>query len=366
MKHTNDTIVLSMIVKNEEAVLADCLASVRPLLSAWVIVDTGSTDRTREIAREVLADVPGEVVDRAWKNFGHNRSEALDIARDRGDYSLVIDADDTLQFAPNLELAPLTLDCYTLPIRYGATSYNRVQLLRNERRWRYEGVIHEYPACDGPTTRGHIADINYIIGRRGARAKDPERFKRDAELIEAALVEEPDNRRYTFYLGQSYRDAQMPEKALEAYARRATMGGWEEEVFYSLLEVAKLHERLRHPFDVVHAAYLRAYESRPRRAEPLYELARYCRFEKRFALACAYASVACETKRPDDSLFVAESVYEWRAKDELAVAAYHTGRFDLGKACNEQLLAASALPDSESKRVRDNLGWCVRAIGNGG
>lgn len=352
-----------MIVKNEEAVLAHCLASVRPLLSAWVIVDTGSTDRTREIAREVLGDLPGDVVDRPWKNFGHNRSEALELARGRGDYSLVIDADDTLAFAPDLALPRLTLDCYSLPIRYGSTSYNRVQLLRNERRWRYEGVIHEYPACDGPTTQGHIATIDYVIGRRGARAKDPERFKRDAELIEAALLESPGNTRYTFYLGQSYRDAQMLEKSLEAYERRAKMGGWDEEVFCSLLEAAKLRERLSQPFDVVHSAYLRAYESRPRRAESLYELARYCRSQRRFALACAYASVACETKRPDDALFVAEAVYQWRAKDELAVAAYHTGRFALGRACNEDLLAANALPESELARIRDNLGWCVRAIG---
>ena len=52
----HNAIVLCMIVKNQEDVLARCLESVRPLLSAWIICDTGSTDRTREIAREVLAD----------------------------------------------------------------------------------------------------------------------------------------------------------------------------------------------------------------------------------------------------------------------------------------------------------------------
>jgi hypothetical protein len=156
----------------------------------------------------------------------------------------------------------------------------------------------------------------------------------------------------------------MLEKALEAYERRATMGGWEEEVFYSLFEAAKLRERLRQPFDVVHAAYLRAYESRPSRAESLYELARYCRLHNRFALACVYASTACTTTRPNDSLFVEESVYRWRAKDELAVAAYHTRRFTLGRKCNEELLAGDALPVGEMLRIRDNLDWCMRAIRN--
>src|SRR6478609_6096449 len=97
---TKPLIVLSMIVKNEEAVLARCLASVKSLISHWVIVDTGSTDRTREVARQALEGIPGEVVGRPWKNFGHNRSEALELAREHGDYMLVIDADDTLELSP--------------------------------------------------------------------------------------------------------------------------------------------------------------------------------------------------------------------------------------------------------------------------
>ncbi len=359
---TSNSIVLSIIVKNEAAVIARCLESVRPLLSAWVVVDTGSTDRTREIVRESLRDIPGEVVCRPWKNFGHNRSEALALSRDRGEYSLVIDADDTLEFAPDVKLSELTLDSYTLRVRYGAISYDRVQLLRNGRNWRYEGVVHEYPACDGAITQGKIESINYVIGHDGARAKNPERFKRDAELIEAALLEDPDNRRYRFYLAQSYRDAGMLEKSLEAYERRATMGGWEEEVFYSLLEAAKIRERLGQPFETVQAAFLRAYESRPRRAESLYELARYCRLQTRYSLGYVYASSACEIERPNDALFVAESVYQWRAIDELAVSAYHSGRFALGRACNEQLLTNTVLPSSETLRIRDNLAWCKRAL----
>lgn len=360
--HVANNIVLSMIVKNEEAVLARCLESVRPLLSAWIIVDTGSTDRTREIAREVLGSIPGEVVSRPWKDFGHNRSEALELSRTRGEYSLVIDADDKLEFADRPSVPRLTLDSYTLRVRYGTISYERVQLLRNERNWRYEGVIHEYPACDGAFTQGRIDGITYVIGRDGARGKDPERYKRDAEIIQAALSEDPSNQRYVFYLAQSYRDAGMLQQALMAYDRRSTMGGWEEEVFYARLEAAKLRERLGQPFEKVQAAYLRAHETRPTRAEALYELSRYCRAEKRFSLGCVYAASACEIERPDDRLFVAESVYEWRALDELAVSAYHAGRYALSRMCNEQLLSNAPLPDSELQRIRANLEWCSRAM----
>jgi len=366
MVENKNGIVLCMIVKNEAAVIARCLEAVKPLVSAWVVVDTGSTDGTREIVREVMKDIPGELVDRPWKNFGHNRTEALELARGRGDYSLVLDADDVVELAPGLELPPLDLDSYKVGIRYGAISYDRVQLLRNDRSWRYEGVIHEHPASDTAKTQGKLAGVTYVIHRDGARAKDPHRFKHDAELLEGALVEEPQNTRYAFYLAQSYRDAELFEKALAAYEHRATMGGWIEETFHALLEVARMHERQGHLFQVVHAAYLKAYEARPQRAEPLHDLAKYCRLQSRFVLARLYAGVAAEMPRPDDSLFVSDSVYTWRAKDELAVSAYHSGEPALGRRVLEKLLSDGVVPPQDEPRLRDNLEWCLKALAKAG
>src|SRR5258708_9713159 len=90
------TICLNMIVKNEAPVIRRCLDSVRPLIDHWVIVDTGSTDGTRDIIRDCLRDVPGELHERPWKNFAHNRNEALALARGHGDYVFLIDADEVL------------------------------------------------------------------------------------------------------------------------------------------------------------------------------------------------------------------------------------------------------------------------------
>ena len=359
---TKQRIVLSMIVKNEEAVLARCLASVKPLISHWIIVDTGSTDRTREVARAALADIPGEVVDRPWKDFGHNRTEALDLARAHGEYTLVMDADDYLELAPDFEMPNLELDSYFVPIRYGVITYDRLQFLRNDKEWRYEGVLHEHPVSDLAKARGRLPKgITYVINNDGARAKNPDRFRQDAELLEEALRKEPNQQRYAFYLGQSYRDARMPKEAMEAYARRAKMGGWDEEVYQSLFEVARMSEVLKAPFEQVHAAYLAAYEARPRRAESLYELARYCRLNKRYALGRAYAFMAVQTPRPNDALFVNESVYAWRAKDELALCAYHCGDRPFAKRLNEEILASGKVASAERKRIEDNLRWCLKS-----
>ena len=91
-----NSICLSMIVKNEATVIRRCLDSVKPFITHWVIVDTGSTDGTQDIIREYMADLPGTLYEREWQDFAHNRSEALALSRPLADYSLVIDADDAL------------------------------------------------------------------------------------------------------------------------------------------------------------------------------------------------------------------------------------------------------------------------------
>lgn len=75
-----------MIVKDEKNVIKRCLASVRDLIDYWVIVDTGSMDGTQEIIRDFLREIPGELHERPWVNFEHNRNGALELARHRADY----------------------------------------------------------------------------------------------------------------------------------------------------------------------------------------------------------------------------------------------------------------------------------------
>src|SRR5688500_7357359 len=137
-------ICLNMIVRDEAAVIERCLRSVRPHVDSWLIVDTGSVDDTRERIRAVMDGLPGEVVDRPWRNFGHNRTEALELARARGDYLLFIDADETLGTVPGFRWPPLTEEAYSLEARYGGMSYDRVLLVATRVAWRWTGVLHEY------------------------------------------------------------------------------------------------------------------------------------------------------------------------------------------------------------------------------
>ena len=100
-------ISLCMIVKNESKVIERCLASILPVIDYWVIVDTGSTDGTQDKIKKFFDNVgiPGELHERPWKNFGHNRSEALELAYANKDidYCLMIDSDEVLVFDPGFD-----------------------------------------------------------------------------------------------------------------------------------------------------------------------------------------------------------------------------------------------------------------------
>ena len=254
MSAAGQTVCLTMIVKDEATVIRRCLDSVLPLIDRWAIVDTGSTDGTQEIIREHMRDLPGTLIERPFVNFAHNRNEAIAHAREEADYLFVIDADEVVELVDGFVLPRLEADSYNTEIAYGDCTYLRKQFIRAALPWRYRGVVHEYLECREARTEAFLSGLWTIPHGDGARARDPTRFRRDAILLERALIDEPGEPRYVFYLAQSYRDAGELELAIRSYERRAAMGGWVEEVWYSLYQVAVLKERLERPWPETMAA----------------------------------------------------------------------------------------------------------------
>jgi glycosyltransferase involved in cell wall biosynthesis len=355
------TICLNMIVKNEAHVLRRCLSSVLPFIDCWVIVDTGSTDDTREVVREVLARLPGDLHERPWRDFGTNRTEALELARSSADYTLVIDADEVLIPDTGFRMPTLTADGYQIRHAVGdmGTSFQLIQLVKSRLPWRYEGVLHEVLTCDANTS---IATLDGLVTKGffdSARNRSPvEKYRSDAAILEAALGTDPRNARYAFYLAQSYRDAGEYERAIDWYRRRIEMGGWDEEVWYSMYQLAQLLERSGAPWPAALDAYLTAYQFRPRRAETLCGLAAHYRAAGQYATALLFAGRAVWIPRPNDILFLDESIYAWRALDEYAIASFYAGDVEEALRGNQRLLAEGSLPESERLRVERNLAFC--------
>jgi glycosyltransferase involved in cell wall biosynthesis len=361
--HRRPRICLNMIVRNEAHIIHELVASVAAHIDCWVIVDTGSTDGTQDLIRRLMAErgIPGALFERPWRNFGSNRTEALELAQGRGDYIWVMDADDIV--VGTIDFRELTADAYSVRIRDGAL-YWRLQLFRDGVPWRYAGVLHEAPVCDVPHIHTRLEGDYRIESRRlGARNRDPQKYARDAAILQAEVDRNPNDTRSIFYLAQSYFDAGDFANARRWYARRAEMGGWHEEVYYSLYRVALAMQRLAEPWPNVQDAFLKAWSFRPTRAEPLYLIARHYRVAGEYRLGHLFAERAARIPLPtDDVLFVPVDVYEWRAVDEQAVCGSWLGMMPETFALCERLLARNDIPEEDRTRITANRDLAARAM----
>lgn len=366
MNAAGQTVSLCMIVKNEHHVLRRCLLSVRPYIDHWVIVDTGSTDGTQALVLDFFQDLPGLLVEQPWRNFGHNRSESIALARDRADYLLILDADEYLEVDDGFTWPHLTADAYDFTMDSGGVTYTRIQLVRTALPWRFEGVLHEYITCDQHHSQTRMPGIRTIRLLEGARSRDPLTYRRDALLLEEALLQDPANTRTVFYLAQSYRDAQEPVLAIDRYLRRARMGGFAEEVWCSLYEAAKLMQASGVDWAAVMAAYLDAVRYRPGRAEPLYQIGMYYQQRREFALARLFLGRALEVPFPAaDVLFVEADVYRFLLPLEYAVACYWLELHSEATAVTDGLLARDDLSVERRDHLLRNRQFSVDALSAG-
>ncbi|HVE50974.1 MAG TPA: glycosyltransferase [Casimicrobiaceae bacterium] len=348
-------LALNMIVKNEAHVIRRCLDSVRAHIACWTIVDTGSSDGTQDVIRSHLADIPGTLYERPWRDFGSNRTEALQLARGSADYLFVMDADHVLRTRERFTFDGLTADGYLLQHRYAGTEYGLPILLADRIDWRYVGVLHEYVTADLPHRFATLDGAWIEVFHEGARSRDKETYRKDVAILREALAKEPGNARYAFYLAQSLRDAGDIREARDAFRHRVTMQGWDEERWFAMYQTARLDEQLGEPPPLVQRAYLNAFAARPSRIEPLVELARHHRQQQEFALAYLYARHAAQIPRPASGLFIDEAAYAWRALDEVGISAWYAGARQEGLAAIKQLLAERRFPESERARLEANL-----------
>lgn len=364
------TVVLSMIVKNESAVIARCLRSVKPFITGWAISDTGSTDGTQDIIRRELAGIPGELIERPWRNFAENRNDALELAEKQSpDWILLIDADEELVVAPGFSFADAEGDAVTARFQVAGTSafWGRKLLLRGSRGFRYQGVLDEY--IDATKHKESILMCCSVLSHTdGARSADglKAKFERDASVYADALEREPENARYWFYFGQRLAGAAALEddeelrkvgltQAIAAYKRRVELGGWPEEVYFSLQQIATYRDMRGDDWRSVARSLQEAYSFRPTRAEPLFALAVLHRNHGELGLAEMYARAAMKMPRPSDALTCDESVYAWRAADEVAGILAQQGRLAEARQLLEKLQGLEQLPAEQWARVTENI-----------
>lgn len=318
-----------MIVKDEEAVIERALRSALPYINTWVIVDTGSTDRTKEIIREVMAGVPGLLVDRPWVNFGVNRSEAMALCDGRMKWAMMLDADDTIEGVVPGE-AMWThdeLDAFMMIMKHGSMVHRRLQIFRTGIGWRYDGPVHETPDCRGKSDVriGVLPSEIYMVTRcEGARSQNSTKYLDDARLLEKELQDHPDNPRIVFYLAQSYRDAGEHDQAFIWYKRYLDISSGEEAEKYlcymNLIALTSdVSEQMRYAWAGV--------ELFPDRLEVPYALFSQRRKEGRPITQECFALSNITKKRSSNSSYSCSipEIYEWGFDNERTVIATATG-----------------------------------------
>lgn len=360
-------LVLVMNAKERLSIVRRAVTSCNPLIvGAMISVTPGDPLGKQLVEMLTELEIPHRVFAFARDNGGQMRSDLFAYAeRHREQFQathwLNVDADDELDVRdPAALLASLGDDpVYDFrELDEMAFEWRFPRLFRVGLGWTWRYPLHEVPLCraaplDPWTPPPMLAGVTYV--RHTDTHSGPERFLVHAGMIESWL-KLPGNRhdsRMRYYLGTSYRAAGNLEKALTAFEAHVDIGHACEMTWHSRYSIARCMEALdRHPESVI-AAYERAIDARPWRAEPQVHLARFLRTEGLLiATAREHAQRAANLPKPEgDVCFVETDAYAWRAADELAMCFATEGDGDRAAATWRALLASGRLPDDEIDRV---------------
>jgi tetratricopeptide (TPR) repeat protein len=213
------TISACLIVKDEEAFLENCLKSIKDWVDEIIVVDTGSTDRTVEIARRFT----GRVYFHPWRDsFSEARNTAMGYAT--GDWILTIDADEELVSGSGELLRRAVREAGDADAIYAnvisvfsggrkTARHNSERLLRNNGVIRYEGRVHNRVAGVTKPYPSKVELMHY--GYNVEEKKAQEKFFRTVALLKAQVADNPENPMPHHYLGTSYLARGMYKESLE-------------------------------------------------------------------------------------------------------------------------------------------------------
>lgn len=223
------TVAVAMIVKNEEALLARCLESVKGA-DAIYIADTGSTDRTIEIARQYTDNV---FLDFIW-NDSFCDAQNFIKSKVKEDWILSIDADE---FCHDFSEVRKAIELGKDMIRVGmvAEGGHRLEfgfgrLFRNCPEIYWVQPIHKH--LNLPGEGEHIGNVKITFGWSPAHNNDPDRALR---ILERVVSQDMDPGRNLYYLGREYWYKQRYKECIETLDRHIKTSNWDAERAESFL-----------------------------------------------------------------------------------------------------------------------------------
>jgi glycosyltransferase involved in cell wall biosynthesis len=364
-------ISLCMIVKNEERFLAECLRSVHGVVDEINVVDTGSNDRTVEIAREFGANV----IFREWRNdFAWARNEALAMATRR--WTLVLDADEeiTPESLPLLralrETPAATTGVYTriqnvVDDQSGAATMTHVlaRIFPTTPRIRYRNVIHESVTLDGDQ---HLVSVTspILIRHKGYTADVMEgkaKIERNKPLLERAIREAADDSFSWFNFGISAIVSGDFEGGIEALERMFAMPGPQRAFFpVGYVMLASAYADGRKDLDKAIALLDEGLERSPGHPNIVFTRAHLLSLQNRFDEAReTYEQVIASEAEAHRHSMVDDEIWTWKAPLNMATTYVKEERFDEAVPWFERALGNKP----ESALLRRLMGSAYEKVG---
>lgn len=331
-------LILTMIVKNEGPIIERCLESIRGLVDAICITDTGSTDDTPTIIKKKGEDlkIPTHVPTEIFKNFGHNRTISYQNSQKfcqelgwdpKETFVLHLDADMEIKIQEGFKkdsIGTNGVHGYLMYQGSGTHQHPNLRLARLSEPWVCVGRTHEFWRLEGFNQQVLFPYLR-IDDHNDGKCKD-DKIPRDLRLLEEDLVENPKNDRALFYKAQTLKDSGRYEEAIETYKKKLEVPGWDEELYYSMFMMGKCYEKLTPPNQAEAIfCFLKAYDMRPQRGETLVTLANVFRDRGFNRLAYQFAAIGKQLPQCQDHLFVDLKPFDYELDAEIALSGYYAG-----------------------------------------
>jgi len=348
-----------LIVKDEEELLSRCLGSVKDIWDELVVVDTGSTDRTVEIAKSCGARV-GHFPWRSDFAAARNYAESLCF----GEYVLWLDADvvvaegqETIREiveAGELDgIAPFLIfsrDAEGRP----ATTYSWLEMLhKNDGKWKWHGAAHNWLNGTGRLERPDIV-FEHMPRSGGKRENHEDIFEALRSNFKDGLPE-----RQLFYLARQHFYHQHWYECIGLVSlmmQTETRLKWPIQRSRALLLAGDAWLALGEQ-EAARQTYLKAVAEHSGWAEPYFRLGRLAHLQKKYTEAIGWF-LASTPYDPSSSYFADQGLYSWSRWDALALSCYKAGRYAEALEYGKKALAGKP----EDARLAENLGWYKRKV----
>lgn len=346
MPNHSITISLCMIVRDEEKTIARCLDSVEGISDEIVIIDTGSTDRTKEIVQKYTPIIH----DFLWiDDFAAARNYSFSKATK--DYILWVDADDVFSESDRHKLIKLKnnfdpmIDAVNMPYllsfdQFGNVTYSlrRNRLVKRRNNFRWIGPVHEYLEV-----YGYIFNSEICVNHKGVPDKDSDRNLRIYANRQAKG--ETFSPRDLYYYANELLDHQLYEQAIEYYTKFLdTKNGWLEDNISACGKLSDCYQKLGNK-DKELAYIFKSFEYAIPRAEFCCRLGFYFLNTKQYELGVFWYKLATQLEKPLDSWGpMIEACWTWLPHLQLCVCYDRLGKYEWAFEHNE--IARKYCPDN--------------------